>query len=228
MPSYPTWDFLTARPADLSLSCGGASFGGGRSVLSGISYSLDYSAGGEWTVQYGRVQLFTPASHLAWNAAAARMNGSVLPMNIIIPVGYINPFPGGAPRELPTIDGPAVIKAQMGDGAALYASTISIRILEGDTLKAGHLFSINHSTLGWRLYTVTEIDMTTDSPTTDTDAILYTVGIRPPLREAVAQGTTLEMDWPRCAMKLPEGQDMAWSPANYWRSQPSVTFIEYF
>lgn len=228
MVSYPTWDFENCRPADLDLDCRASSYEGGR-ALTGVTHALDYSGGGIWAVTYGRVQLFTPESHRAWGAAAARMNGSVLPMNILIPVRYVNPFPTATPADIPVADTvPSYIAGITGDGAAVGATTMKIRILRGTALKAGHLFSINHATKGWRLYRVVEILTSTDSPTTDTDATLYNLTIRPPLREAIVQSQALEFDWPRCIMRLKPDESMAWSISGYWRGEPSASFVEYF
>lgn len=225
MPSYPTWDIFKLRPSELSLGLGSQSFSGGRNVL-GIAQSVNYDAGGVWKITYGRIEIFHPAQHRAWIAASVRMNGGVMPMNILVPVGYVNPFPT-TPQEFTEVDGTPIIVAEMGDGAGLYASSIFIRVITGATLEAGDLFSINHATVGWRLYSVMNVNNSTDSPTTDEDAILYSVDIRPPLREAVSQGDALEFDWPRCAMKLPDGESMVWSPAGWWRARPTVNFIEF-
>lgn len=228
MVSYPTWDYLNLWPREISTDIVGSSFSGGRSI-SGISHSLDYSGGGMWMVNYGRVQLFTPASHRAWSAAQAEFNGGVNPVNILVPSRYINPFPATTPMSEPTIDAiPAEIKAKMGDGASQFSTSISVRILEGTALLAGHFFSINHPTMGWRMYRVIRVNDSTDSPTTDTDAILYDIDIRPPLREDTGENTVLEFDWPRFIAHLPPGESLAHDIFDFWRGEPSVTWMEYF
>jgi hypothetical protein len=228
MTTYSNWDIITLRPNGFNLDVIAPSISGGRNLI-GIAYAVNYSAGGAWQLTYNQVELQSPAQHLAWMGASTILNGGTTPMAMLVPVGYINPFPSGAITELPAVDaGSPKIVAAMGEGAALYAPTIKISVVHGTALKAGHLFSINHTTQGWRLYQIRSVISSTDTPTTDTDSIRYDVTIRPPLREETHQAKALEFDWPRCLMSLPPGRSMPWMPTDWWRAAPSPTFIEWF
>lgn len=228
-PSYDTWDYDTLKPGAFSMELYNRSYEGGRNVL-GIAYAANYTAGGCWKITYRNINIFSSDQHRAWIKAAALFNGGTTPVNVLINPRRINPFDLNEPEDKPTIDqAVASIKAAMGDGADVYASTIKVRVERGTTLKAGHLFSINHDTEGWRMYMIKSVGTSTDSPTTDSDAILYsTVKITPPLRHSSHEGEKLEMDWPRVACRLAPGQNMPWDVEDWWSSAPDVTFVEYF
>lgn len=228
MVSYPTWDWSKIRPQNYNADCVGSAFEGGRSIT-GVTHSLDYSGGGITVITYDRCQLFNPESHRYWNELQARLNGGVLPINIPILVTWLNPFPGTLPAEEIAIDtSPARIQAQISVGDAVNSNQISITLIQGEALQAGHKFSINHPNKGWHLYTIKSIDSTTDYPTTDDTGVRYNMRISPPLREETLEATICEFDWPRCAMRLAPGESMDWALEGYWRSQPSVSFVEYF
>nr|WP_234841727.1 hypothetical protein [Sinorhizobium meliloti] len=59
-------------------------------------------------------------------------------------------------------------------------------------------FSIYHPTKGWRAYRYWEVISKPD----DANPV-YTHAIAPPLREAVAAGTRVELARPMCCMKFP-------------------------
>src|SRR5262245_29232037 len=74
--------------------------------------------------------------------------------------------------------------------AVMAAATIAI----GSALRGGEHFSIQHDTFSHRLYRIGKVTL---------DGLGNSVvTIRPPLREATAAGTRLELDYPKCIMKL--------------------------
>jgi len=72
--------------------------------------------------------------------------------------------------------------------AALRATTLQITGASELPLIGGELFSILHPNWGWRAYRIRSVEG-------------GTITFRPPLREAVAAGTALEFDTPRCQMR---------------------------
>lgn len=102
--------------------------------------------------------------------------------------------------------------------ASLRATSLNVIINFAGELQGGESFSINHPTMGWRLYEISTVDM--DTETTGT------IRFNPPLREAVADGTALEFDRPRCIMRLVQPSSMNLSVVPWTFNQASVDFIE--
>lgn len=102
--------------------------------------------------------------------------------------------------------------------AALRATAISIRVDVGSDLVGGEAFSIDHETVGWRMYEIASVDYT--------DSTHATITFNPPLREAISDGTYLEFDRPRCTMRLaaPSSMDLTVAPWTFNRG--SVDFVE--
>jgi len=110
-----------------------------------------------------------------------------------------------------------------GDGPLpLRATSIAIRVTQGGMLKPGQYFSIDHPTVGPRLYRITDtFGITPDV----TQAICE---IRPPLREATTGNTPLEFNHPACVMRLAsvDAMDLTLQMRKY--GTPTVNFIEAF
>lgn len=76
--------------------------------------------------------------------------------------------------------------------AALRATTVSITVTAGRALREGDQFSVDHASWGRRMYRL--IRDNADSP--------HTFKIRPPLREAVTAGQSIDFNRPGCVMRL--------------------------
>ena len=68
------------------------------------------------------------------------------------------------------------------------ATSLTLGVGQAANLIGGELFSIQHPAWGWRAYRIRSV-------------IGDTITFRTPLREAVAAGTALEFDRPRCQMR---------------------------
>lgn len=90
--------------------------------------------------------------------------------------------------------GSQIIVAKAVSAAALRATSVTIRVSQGSSIKGGEHFSIEHPTAGWRLYRVMRV---TTSSVND-----FVCDIRPPLREAVSANAAIEFDMPRCVMRI--------------------------
>lgn len=100
--------------------------------------------------------------------------------------------------------------------AALRATTIEITIAFDQELVGGEWFGIEHPTKGWRAYNIcTIIDQT------DTTA---TVAFRPPLREAVSAGDTIDFAEPRCLMRVDGRPGQRLELGNY--GEAAIRFVE--
>lgn len=95
--------------------------------------------------------------------------------------------------------------------AALRATSLRMTIVSELPLLAGELFTIVHTNWGERAYRVVGIDGDT-------------IQFRPPLREAIAAGTYLDFDDPRCRMRLSGTPN---NPTNMGRFQAvTARFVE--
>lgn len=106
--------------------------------------------------------------------------------------------------------------------AALRATTLTIRINQGSLLWGGESFSINHATMGWRLYEISTVFMDEDDPAAGV------ITIMPPLREAVGDETPMEFDRPRCTMRLANPSSMNLTVQPWTFNSASVEFVETF
>lgn len=104
--------------------------------------------------------------------------------------------------------------------APLRSTALVVALNYSAPLMGGESFSINHPTLGWRLYEISTVEMSTDA--------IGMIRFNPPLREAVTDGTTLEFDRPRCTMRLASPSSMNLSVAPWTFNSASVGFVESF
>lgn len=173
----------------------GVAMSGGPSV-SGQVRSSRLDGGGLWVIEQNYF-LHTPEQIKTARAIEAGLDGGS--GQIVIPV-FEDPFaPAGA--EVTTV--PFSDEATFSDGtefsqapaaavttaaAALRATSLSVSMISG-ALTGSEKFTIEHATKGARLYTVARIEGDT-------------ITIRPPLREAIAEGTELDFTNPRCVCRL--------------------------
>jgi hypothetical protein len=100
----------------------------------------------------------------------------------------------------------------------LRATSLDLAILNAGDLVGGESFSIDHPTMGHRLYEIKTAIYDDDD--------LATITFNPPLREAVTSGTRLEFDRPRCTMRLVNPSSMDLSVVPWTFNSASVDFIE--
>lgn len=166
---------------------------------------------------------------LLWRAVRQVCDGGVNPIVVPRNDALFRPWPVGVAQGDPSAilhsddttfnDGTgyyqSVIDITCDGGAALRATSMDIAINVGDDLVGGESFSVLHLNMGWRLYEIATVDGST-------------ITFLPPLREAIADGTQLEFDRPRCVMRLanPNSMDLSISPWTF--NQASVQFVETF
>lgn len=227
----PTFDLSLLPPAAVSLRLVGGAIESPR-ALSGRTGAIDFSGGGFWTLKLSRVQLFAdPAMHRAWLELDGLLSGGVgrvivATINDLVMPGAVAGVEG-AVRGVTHSDaalfadgsghvGSRVV-GEFAEAAALGAATLRLRVFGGLGLTTSS-FGTRHPTKGWRHYRIIAID--------SVDGDVWTVGIRPPLREATPVGQFCDWWRPRCVMRLQAGQQMGWEPEKFWRSTPDVTFVE--
>lgn len=112
------------------------------------------------------------------------------------------------------------ITAEFASSAALRAVSVTLDLTTAATLQGGEQFSVNHPTVGRRMYRVIMITGGSDE--------VPQVKIRPPLREAVTAGDEIDFNRPSCLMRL-SGVGGFGVPIQYGRwAEVSAEFVEYF
>ena len=190
----------------------------------------DVSLSGGWPNARGRER--QRMATLLWRAVRQLCNGGATPIVVPRNDALFRPWPSGEPYALASVphgddaffsDGtgyfPSIINI-VASAAVLRSVSLDITINYAGALYGGESFAIYHSTLGWRLYEIATVAMTSVTEATIT--------FNPPLREAIPEATQLEFDRPRCLMRLanPSSMDLAVAPWTF--NAASVEFVETF
>lgn len=167
---------------------------------------------------------------LLWRAVRQICNGGA--NRIVVPRNdaLFRPWPDGANEyeSIPHSDGtlfsdgtgyyqPVIDVETYGD-AELRDTTLYLQLNYCGELIGGESFSINHPTMGWRLYEIGTVEYVDDTHAK--------VTFNPPLREDVPAGTQIEFDRPRCVMQLkaPNSMDLTVVPWTF--NSANAEFIE--
>lgn len=213
MLTFPTHLF---NPASIQMRRAGAAITGGES-LSGETDTIVTDGGGYWVVQMSGIILRTPDLIRAWRAWEDTLESGTT--RVLVPVADVRQAPrpmiGGrlsSPSALVNTTGDPYfpeavafatpwIVATITAPAALRATELTINVERGARLKGGEVFSIDHATKGRRAYRVVRV-LSRD----EQEAV---VTIRTPLREAVADDTPVDFDWPSLVATLVPEADTA-------------------
>lgn len=235
MMTYPSLefdlDFLPPGEMTLPYIVGAAIEGG--SSLSGITNASDVTGGGLWAIEYSNVRLgnVNPARMRYWMRLSTALAGGIRPIVVPFFVDFMQP--GGGPILTPfsdssTFSDESEFSQPAFSGpiatAAVGAGTVAITVPSSPALQGGEFFGVLHPTKLQRVYQITDID----SAVVSGSNTIYTVGIRPTLREALAGTETADFSTPNCLMRLAPGQTVKTSVKPYWWATPSISFIEYF
>jgi hypothetical protein len=218
-----TFPASLARENSIMFELTGTTISGGQTA-SGVIPLTRMDGGGLWKATLADVALTTADQVRAWRAIAAYCEGGAQP--IIVPMCDKRHFPGvpgnfDCPHndDAPHSDGSDYatnsIEAIAVTAAPLRQAILHIDVT-GGTLRGGEHFSINHPVVGWRLYRIIDVE----------GGVL--VQFRPPLREAVAAGTAIEFDHPRCVMRLASTDAMDAKLEQRKWARPTANFIEAF
>lgn len=136
----------------------------------------------------------------------------------------------------------ATVWGKLTADAALNAGIVRMRLYNAPRrLDWSEWFSIYHyqngtSSKGHRAYRFWDIldtaptagyeDGVENIEGTATPYQEYSLAISPPLREATPSGTRVEFARPLCAMKFPVGFTLPWKISGFWRSNPTIQFVE--
>mgnify|MGYP001179610305 CR=1 FL=1 len=198
--TFPLTDFpaetLKWRPTFASIT-------GGRPI-SGPAQRGEVSGGGWWQAAATGIDLGDDARIRQWLslmlAAADGVEAFIVPM-LQWPV-----TPGGTVT--------ATVAAE-----PLRETTLAITTTTA--IGPGHCFSIDHATVGPRIYMIKEVDSVVGD--------LRTCHVGPPLRQATTAGMSLDFNTPRCVMRVVDPSDESWPAVTAgWASRPSIAFEETF
>lgn len=194
----------------------------GTTALSGFTQAIVSPAAG-WRIKYENIAVRTAAQINTWDALEAILEGRATPILVPLCEGRRRPFsdPEAPPvphdDETPFDDGtgydqPSIVAKFTAD-AALRATEVSLTVIQGGTLTAGHHFSV-----GERLYRIQRI--------VTQDGASYTIKIRPGLREAVLDGDEANFERLWCKCRLASDNEMALTLEMMKRGFGTVNFIE--
>jgi hypothetical protein len=182
---------------------------------------------GRWRLDLTDVRVKTDAQRMAWEIMEIGLQGRA--KTVLVPIfrwmTNLVPWPsnaGGIYTSASTHYATPVILAyaetQMLEGVV----TGTIRMEQGGTLVAGHVFEFNQ-----KVYFITEITApgtTVTSPHFPT----FTVKFWPPMRERIEINDQLEFDNPklRCRLEKDDSMNIQGGWDNWRRGSPSVSFLE--
>lgn len=216
----------------------GASVSSGSTVAGPIQM-VSTGGGGLWAWEYGGINLNRRDKLLGWRAFVSLIDGGVLKM--VVPLVDLRqapvPLSGGAPYyggDMPHSDGTVfsedglgyrdgiVAATSTGGAASLRATALTATFTAGGALLAGMHFSIDHSVQGRRLYRIVTTPVALGGGA-------YSFKIRPPLRQAIPNGITLDFDRPGCLMRCSNAEEIA-DTVELLRfgTAPTIKFLEAF
>ena len=165
------------------------------------------SDAGIWVATLGNIDVRGKDRILAFRGISTQLEGMLNP--ILIPLGRAwQPY---HPYDTHLYDeGQLVIDVVAAGSVGLRGVQIAVTVNHAEALQAGQHFSVNE-----RLYRVRSYNA-------DTHVLTF----RPPLREAIANGTRLEFDNPGCRMKLASDGEMDLDLQMLKAAEVSVNFVE--
>lgn len=240
-PNVPVFPRQLLRETSHSWNIVGAAATPGQTGLS-VAPLVRTDGGGFWSCQMSDVSLGgrtglsgrerQRTSTLLWRAVRQIFDNGARPMVVWRNDTLFRPWPVGVPLQVddvPHSDGtffddgtgyaqPLIDIVTYGD-AALRATALVLEVRLARQFQGGESFSVDHPTLGWRLYEIATVKQNEQ---------FAVVTFNPPLRESVPGGTRLEFDRPRCIMRLatPNAMDLSVRPWSF--NTASVDLVEAF
>lgn len=196
-----------------------ATLEGGEAIAGGTD-RISTDGGGRVFADFADGALVDRDTVLAWRAVLGMLEDGVAPM--VVPFCDLRHQPYGLEQRVSYGDGATHSDGSLISGGGSIAETTAAAPLRATTLQmagtfgrpliGGEWFSIEHATKGWRAYKVRTVN--------DDGTLSY----RPPLREAIDAGETLDFSNPRCLMV----QDGRASSALFARRQTTaaIRFVE--
>ena len=187
----------------------------GRTIAGGVNLLGEgrlgrNDGGGIWTCWMTDIALDTPEQMRIARGLEARLQGGLT--SIIVPACDEG---AGSPAR----SGGWQADYAVATAAALRATELDVEFTVGRPLKDGWKFSIDHPTVGKRLYMISEVDAA--------DGGEQTIRFVPPLREAVTD-EALDFNDPGCLMRLANPDDFIGPLDALHESTANAVWVEYF
>lgn len=199
--------------------------------MSGVVGALDLAGGGLIAAKFTTtLRNSSPAMLRYWSQLAGILNSGARSIVVPLIVDFLQPASPAFFTKAPSLAGGVVFNTPAGDNpdtiqpAALNAGTVTLNA-GSRTLTGGEWFGVVHPTKLQRAYVVTDIDAVTANAD---GSSTVTVGIRPPLREAVSALTAINFNRPQCVMRLSPGTTMQADVDASWWATPEMSLIESF
>ncbi|WP_367347592.1 hypothetical protein [Sphingobium yanoikuyae] len=196
----------------------------GGTALDGDETVIQTDGGGRVEISYGEFDLDDPYARRLWDAWQDYFSGGARVVAVPVLALELAPVPAGTSATIGVDDqwfptsvsfSPPMIIAETVGLAPLRAVTITLDISQGDAPEPGTWFGI-----GYRAYKIRRVISVSGSQ--------YEVEFSPPLRDAVADATPVNMDWPVVQCRPVLGQDLIPQISNGQYGSMSVSFVEDF
>ena len=228
--TFPTHLF---NPSSIKLTLQGRTITSPPSI-SGVGQVLRTDGGGFWVCEMSGIILRTPDQIRAWRAWLDVLDAGVTRVNVPIADTAFAPRPLHGRRlarpsqlrnssadeyfpEATAFASPLVIAS--ASPASHRATEITINVSQGSRLKGGEHFSLQHGSMGHRVYRTGRVLSRNDQTAT--------VAIRPPLREAFGGGNA-NFDWAMFEAVLVGASDPEPDISNGRRAEVAIAFREAF
>lgn len=196
----------------------------GGTALNDDETVVQTDAGGRIEIAYGEMDLDDPLARRVWGVWADYLAGGA--RVVLVPIANLElaPIPPGASSTFGSNDdyfatswgfSPAYVIANTVGDTALHSTTIMIEVTQGEALQPDTWFGI-----GVRSHKIRRILSHVGDQ--------YEVEISPPTREAIADGTSVDFDWPVVQCRAALGQDLIPSISQGKYGTVSVAFVEDF
>jgi hypothetical protein len=240
--NQPTLAANFLAPAQTTIDVKGAVIDGGSGITIGLS------GGGRLESTYEDCMIKDPEHYEYINLLGARLNDGFRFMNIPIITDWFGPFPKINRLPTPIVTGiphsdgsffddgsgysQATVWGEITEAAALNAGIVKMRVYGlSRALRHSDWFSIYHATAkGWRAYRYWDVIAKADGYDVDLTMAYqdYTLGIAPPLREAVAVGTRVEFARPLFVGKFKQDFTLPSVVPAFFVTKQTIQFQEAF
>lgn len=232
MTTPTLWPRTTLSPRAVTARIMGATASGGR-TLTGKEQITAHDAG-FWGVQLADIPVASQLQKTLWRTMSALMRGRRGVIDVPFyntdtapiappPIGGIHFSDGALFSDGAAFSQGGGIAAVLHAGAALGVVQLVLAVNGDGEIQASDLFSVRGRSGYARGYEITSII----SAIVSGADVLYTVKVRPPLREAMAAGAEAEFAQPLLTCRLLTDTEMQSAPDDYaGRALGRINFVE--
>jgi hypothetical protein len=214
IPAAAAWPAVLKRERSLTWK---PDFGNEASppALDGTRQYRNTNGGGLWRASFQNFQLMTREQVLAWEGTEVLLRGGMTPVDV--------PFCGYRLRRSNPAS-PVTLKSTGGWAARAVNGRVTVGNASGDLVGGIHFSDDDGGSggvYGWRLYRI-------DSIVANISPGVFDITFWPPARKAVANNHPLEIEDPKCVMRLAASDSMDLALELRRRGNPNAEFVEAF